>query len=147
MLAMTTSRRPRFRLTHDSDGYRVVRLESAEQIAVMQWAANAMRTWPELRLLYAIPNGGKRDAREAAHLKRQGVKPGVPDLCLACARDGFFGLYIEMKTPPNKPTHLQAAWHVGLREEGYRVEVCYSASEAIEVLRAYMQAAPTRIAA
>lgn len=147
MLAMATSRRPRFRLTHDSDGYRVVRLESAEQITVMQWAANAMRIWPELRMLYAIPNGGKRDAREAAHLKRQGVKAGYPDLNLDVARGGFHGLRIEMKTPPNKPTHLQAAWHVCLREQGFRVEVCYSATEAIEVLRAYMQAMPTRIAA
>ena len=80
MLAMTTSR-PRFRLTADKDGIaRIKRLESAEQIAVMQWSANAMRMWPDLRWLFAVPNGGRRDVAEAAHLKRQGVKRGVVDL-------------------------------------------------------------------
>jgi hypothetical protein len=147
MLAMTTSR-PRFRLTADKDGIaRIKRLESAEQIAVMQWSANAMRMWPDLRWLFAVPNGGRRDVAEAAHLKRQGVKRGVVDLFLPCARDGFIGLAIEMKVKPNALTEDQEIWLAGLSSLGWQTHVCYSATEAIEVLRAYMQAAPTRIAA
>lgn len=39
--------------------------------------------YPEYtNLLFAIPNGGKRNAREAARLKAEGVTPGVPDLFL-----------------------------------------------------------------
>ncbi len=145
MLAMTTSRRT-WRLTSPK-AHEVSPLESAQQIAVMQWAALASGQWPQLRLLQASANGGKRDAKTASHLKRQGVKPGYPDLALHVARDGYFGLFIELKRWPNKPTDLQAEWHEALRAEGHRVEVCYSATAAIEVLRAYMQAAPTRLAA
>ncbi len=144
---MTTSR-PRFRLTPTKDGIaRIKRLESAEQIAVMQWSANAMRMWPDLRWLFAVPNGGRRDFLEAVHLKRQGVKAGVVDLWLPCARDGFIGLAIEMKVEPNKLTEEQAIWLAGLSSLGWQTHVCYSATAAIEVLRAYMQAAPTRLVA
>lgn len=146
MLGMTTSRRPRFRLTAVNDGFRVVRRESAEQVTVVQWAALAARQWPELAMLHAIPNGGKRDAAEAAHLKRQGVKPGVPDLCLPVPRGGFVGLYIELKTWPNKPTDLQSAWHRLLSDAGHRVEVCFSADAAITILQAYVSARKTVIA-
>lgn len=31
---------------------------------------------------FAVPNGERRDARTAMHLKRQGVVPGVPDLVI-----------------------------------------------------------------
>jgi hypothetical protein len=38
-------------------------------------------TYPELRgLLFHVPNGGKRDGREAKKLKTMGVVPGVADL-------------------------------------------------------------------
>src|SRR5690348_18167176 len=46
-----------------------------------------------LRLLYAVPNGGDRNKIVAAKMKREGVKPGVPDYCLPGARSGFHGLY------------------------------------------------------
>ena len=142
MLAMSTFTRPRIprrlRLTLQ-DGYqRITRPESVEQIAVMQWAEKEAGRWPELRLLFAVPNGGKRDAKEAAHMKRQGVKPGVPDLMAPFARGGHIGLAIELKVWPNKPTDLQAAWHTALRAELWSVRVCYSATAAIEVIREYL---------
>ena len=52
--------------------------------------------------VFHIPNGGYRNAREAANLKRQGVKAGVPDLCIPVAKGGYHGLYIEMKTKKGK---------------------------------------------
>ena len=39
-------------------------------------------------LLYAVPNGGYRNAREAARFKAEGVRSGVPDLCLAVSNGG-----------------------------------------------------------
>lgn len=75
--------------------------EAQEQEAVIEWC-----DWKHIPI-FAIPNGGKRDAREAAHMKRQGVRAGVPDLCVPVARGGFHGLYIEMKVGKNKPTDKQ----------------------------------------
>ncbi len=56
--------------------------EASEQIKLMEWCKWQEHKYPELQLLYHIPNGGSRNAIEAKNLKRQGVKPGVPDLCL-----------------------------------------------------------------
>ena len=71
--------------------------EAQEQTTLFQWAAMMSGKWPQLRLCHAIPNGGSRNPIEARHLKEQGVKAGIPDLFLPCARGGFHGLYIEMK--------------------------------------------------
>ena len=59
--------------------------EEAEQAAIFEWAEYEKRKYPELELLYHVPNGGKRDAKTAAILKRCGVKAGVPDLVLPVA--------------------------------------------------------------
>ena len=71
--------------------------ESAEQQALFMWAALQSAAYPELTLLYHIPNGGSRHKAEAGRLKAEGVKAGVPDLCLPVARGGFHGLYVELK--------------------------------------------------
>ena len=67
--------------------------ESGHQEAIIEWCAWNMQQYPELELLYHVPNGGKRDKATAAVLKRQGVKAGVPDLVLPVARCGYHGLY------------------------------------------------------
>lgn len=114
--------------------------EAQEQCKLMAWAGHCLDAgiYPELEWLYAIPNGGKRDRAEAAHLKRQGVKPGVPDLCLPVPRGEFHGLYIEMKVGRNKPTENQLAWILGLKRNGYAVMVCYGAKEAQDAIRRYL---------
>ena len=43
--------------------------EHAEQVALVQWAAWKQGACPALRLLFAVPNGGKRDPVTAARLK------------------------------------------------------------------------------
>ena len=46
--------------------------EAQEQRFLFQWAGYAEQQFPELKLLHHVPNGGKRDARTAANLKRGG---------------------------------------------------------------------------
>ena len=113
--------------------------EAAEQQALFRWAAFARCNYPELDMLYHIPNGGSRNGKEAANLKRQGVKAGVPDLCLPVARGSYHGLYIELKYSKNKPTELQEGWLTRLRQQGYVAEVCYGWEYAAEVLKKYLE--------
>jgi hypothetical protein len=47
--------------------------ESAEQIALFQWANLSLKKHPELALLYHIPNGGLRNVVVAVRLKKEGV--------------------------------------------------------------------------
>ena len=89
-------------------------------------------------MIYHVPNGGSRNRIEAANLKRQGVKEGVPDLCLPVPKNGYHGLYIEMKFGKNKTTKDQEEWLKRLSQYGYKTAVCYGAEEAREVIKEYI---------
>lgn len=95
-----------------SRAYYRKRSEATEQERVINWATFYAKDFPELDLLHHIPNGGSRNQLEAANLKRQGVKAGVPDLCLPVARNGKHGLYVEMKWERTKPqTSRTGGWN------------------------------------
>ena len=112
--------------------------EHDEQVALFQWAALHQGRYPELGLLFAIPNGGKRDKLVAMQLQREGVKPGVPDLCLPVPSAGWHGLFIELKWGRNTTTDKQNEWLERLTEQGYLAVVCYGWQEAADVIRDYL---------
>jgi hypothetical protein len=112
--------------------------EESHQVALMCWAADNVVKYPALRWLFAIPNGGKRDRITAARLKAQGVKAGVGDLFLMCARRGFHGLFIEMKAGDNTLAEDQITFGADAVLCGYRYEVCYTWEQAVAVLQQYL---------
>lgn len=113
-------------------------IEDREQMFVFQWTELQSGKYPELSLLFHIPNGGKRDAREAARLKKMGVKAGVPDLFLPVARGKFHGLFIEMKSPEGTVSKFQTEWITELGKQGYDTAVCYGFEQAQEKLIQYL---------
>ena len=113
--------------------------EASEQRALFQWANIIVGQIPELTLLHHVPNGGKRDKVTAALLKAEGVKSGVPDVCLPVARGGYHGLYIEMKAGKNKLSVNQETWLKQLTLQGYCTAVCYGWHEAAEVITKYLK--------
>lgn len=118
-----------------------MKLEEHEiQKTLMRWVEMAAARHPELHLMHAIPNGGQRNKIVGAKLKAEGVKPGVPDLCLPVARGDHHGLYLEMKTPTGPVSNSQKQWHLDLREQGYRVEVCRSWHYAAAIICTYLTA-------
>ncbi len=116
-----------------------VPLEDVEQRMVFKWAELASATYPELRLLYAIPNGGKRAIKTAIALKAQGVKAGVPDMCLPVPRGGYHGLYVELKRQKGGTvSDYQKSWINALNNQGYKATVCRGAAEAMETISEYL---------
>lgn len=113
--------------------------EAEEQAALFQWAKLAEGSMPQLRLLFAIPNGGSRHRLEAANLKRQGLKAGVPDICLAYPKGVYHGLYIELKVGKNKPSQAQKEWLARLNSAGYMAVVCYGFQQAKETIEKYLK--------
>lgn len=113
--------------------------EAGAQEALFSWIAYQLGKYPELELAYHIPNGGKRNAREAANLKRQGVKAGVPDIHLPVARGRYHGLYIELKVGRNTQTEKQKEWQRKLTEQGYLSIVCYGWQDAAEHMVSYLE--------
>ena len=111
------------------------------QVELMSWCALMVykKVCPELRLIYAIPNGGHRHKLTGAKLKAEGVKAGVPDLCLPVARHGFHGMYLELKRDPKlKLSPKQKVWFQDLREQGYWCVKCGSFQEAVQELSSYL---------
>ena len=90
--------------------------------------------YPQYRLLlFAVPNGGHRNATEAKIMQAEGVTPGVSDLLLLVPRGQYHGLCIEMKTMSNKSdqTSDQWAWQKEVESQGYKYIVCRN-SEVFE---------------
>lgn len=94
--------------------------------------------------LFHIGNGGFRNAREAAKLKRMGVTAGVADLMLAIPAHGFAGLWIELKVPGGKLRPTQRTFLERMTIAGYATTVTYSEIETIERICDYLSG--TRIA-
>ena len=75
-------------------------LESWHQEMLIRTAALHERQHPELRYLFAVPNGGYRHKATAAAMQRQGCRAGVPDLCLPVPRGGYAAWYGEKFPSP-----------------------------------------------
>ena len=115
-----------------------MRSEDTEQINVVSWANWNMNRYPELKWLHHVPNGGSRNKQEAVKLKQMGVKAGVSDLCLPYPKGIYCGLYIEMKFGDNRQQVSQKEFLKDMAEAGHFVATCYSAEEAIEVIKKYL---------
>jgi hypothetical protein len=119
-------------------GGKLIASEEEEQITVFEWAERNKHRYPELALLYHIPNEGKRGRKAAGVLKAIGVKSGVPDLCLPVRRGRYGALYIELKAKDGKVSQAQGEWLDALTACGNAAALCYGADAAIMVIERYL---------
>jgi len=86
-------------------------------------------------MYFAIPNGGKRNLIVAKKLKAEGVKAGVPDICII--HDGMT-YFLEVKRPKTdtidkgRLSLTQKAMIERIKEAGAEVAVVYSVADVIE---------------
>lgn len=127
--------------------------EDGNQAALFCWAAIYVPRYPQLRNLFAIPNGGNRHIVEAIKFVGTGTRSGVPDIHLAWAmkyskfgiQTVYHALYIELKIEKYRNakdggcSKQQLDWHERLREAGYCVMVCYGWEEARNTLIDYLE--------
>lgn len=110
-------------------------LQQKTLINMVDWHA---KRHPDLAMLYAVPNGSARHKAVAGKLRAEGVRSGVPDLCLPVARGGCHGLYIELKTATGRVQASQRDWMARLEAQGYRAVVCRGWREAWAELTDYL---------
>jgi len=114
--------------------------EAEEQTMLFQWAEYQRLKYPQLALMFHVPNGGSRNLIEAKKFKQMGVKPGVPDIFLPVARGGFHGLFIEMKrSDGGRLSDSQANYIQKLRMQGYQAVICKGFEPAVSVIKAYLE--------
>lgn len=106
------------------------------QVACVRWFR---LQYPQLApLLFAVPNGGRRDASTGARLREEGVTAGVADLILMKPSAQSHALCIEMKTPKGRQQESQKAWERAVTAEGYRYEVVRSLDEFMATVARYL---------
>ena len=116
--------------------------EHYEQVKLFQWAKAQSSKYPQLTMMFAIPNGGQRNIVTATKLKAEGVKSGVPDIFLAFPSIGCHGLFIEMKSPKGKVSDNQRCWMAALSANEYLTACCHSFDEAKEIICEYLEIKP-----
>ena len=113
--------------------------EHGEQSCVIDWCKRMAGMYPELDLIFSVPNGAVISSYALVQkLKSEGLRPGVPDLCLPVAHHGLNGLFIEMKLPGGVASAEQKRFMNAVIEQGYEAVVCRSAEEAIDRLKEYL---------
>jgi hypothetical protein len=116
--------------------------EWEEQVALFERVAYAVKSCPDLQMLFHVPNGaGYLSPGMARRFKAMGVQSGVPDICMPVPKGGFVGLWVELKRKdacPSDTSQAQHGWHRALRGYGYRVEVCKGWEAAWAVIMDYL---------
>ena len=113
--------------------------EAMEHAKVIAWARANERNYPYLQLLHCSLNGVKMTKAQAGRAIAQGMLSGVPDLFLPVKNNNFVGLYIEMKSTKGRVSVEQSRYLKCAAENGYSVVVCYSAVEAINTIKSYLE--------
>lgn len=115
--------------------------EEDEQEDIFKTAQLLAARDPRWNLLSASMNGILTNAQFGAKLKRLGRKKGFPDLLLPVrSRNGSSGLFIELKRRSGGVlSESQQWWQSQLQAQHYRVEICYGAKHAIEVIKDYLK--------
>jgi hypothetical protein len=124
------------RALHNKEGKTKPRHEESKlQIACVEWFN---LQFPKL-VLFAIPNGGRRDAREAKIMKAEGVRAGVADLFLMFRAGGYAGLFIEMKYGDGRQSENQKWFEWAATNAGYKYVVCRSLEGFIRIIKDYLK--------
>ena len=127
--------------------------EDAEQAALFRMAALHEKQYPELALLFAIPNGSYKSPAARRLFKATGLRSGVPDLMLPVMRpvralagadyDLYAGLWIELKrTQGGVVSAEQKRWIADLNEQGYLAVVCAGWEAAWTAILEYLEGKP-----
>ena len=115
-------------------------LEKDEQKLLFQWAEFSVYKYPELALLFHIANEAKRSQRAGGELIAQGLRKGVPDICLPVPRGGYGALYIELKRQQGgRVSEEQRVWIDALNRAGNKAVICKGFEEAKKQIEEYLK--------
>ena len=76
---------------------------------------------------------------QAAWLKAEGMRAGVPDIVVAAPRGGYHGFFLELKTKTGKLSDSQKSMLFALAAEGYACGIARSVDDAVELINTYLE--------
>lgn len=98
--------------------------EHQEQAALFEYLELESGRHPEYRLAFAVPNGARTSMSVAKKLKAEGLRAGVPDVCIPIPSGKYHGMFLELKRLGGKPSDVQMEWLEALRNQGYYATIC-----------------------
>lgn len=134
-------RTPSLTLTAPKEFDPLEKIHQEKLIALCDQHAQMLRgPWANLSRLYHVQNSDGKVAIEIGMArKRQGLRPGVPDLRLDVPSRGYSGIVIEMKRfRSGQVTEHEADWLQWLATQGFRTVVCFGWRSAWEELLWYL---------
>lgn len=114
--------------------------EDYVQNQIWEWYTNTfcLKHHNPRNLIFSVPNGGKRDAREAKKLQLTGLLPGVSDLIVI--HNGVV-LFVEVKKPiGGRQEDAQKDFQMRVESLGFKYYIVRSLEE-------FQQTIPTTIRA
>lgn len=118
--------------------------ESQLQRACVKWFDLQYPVYKQL--LFAIPNGGKRNVLEASIMQAEGVRAGVADMFFSIAKHrlfkgsvDYYGLYIEFKIGNNKQSAHQVLFQNFVEDERYKYIIIRSFDEFKALIESYLK--------
>lgn len=90
------------------------------------------------RMLACVPNGGKRNAAEAAKLKQMGVRAGFPDLILLVPNRFYPFCGIELKAAKGRQSEHQKEYQKEFESIGAKYVVVRSLDEFMDEVNGYL---------
>jgi len=112
--------------------------EDSELINFFDWVRVQEKFDNRLSVIYHVANERKTSQRQGRIFKQKGVRSGVPDVCVPIPSGMYPGLYIEFKIKPNTLSDNQRKFIQTLISIGYLVTIAWSAKEAIQIVREYL---------
>ena len=109
-------------------------IESEIQQSVVQWFRMKYPNY----IIAAVPNGGFRNAREAAIMQREGVLAGFADLIIIAKQNILF---LELKTPIGVLSKKQKEFQEKVKNLGFQYVVCRSFDQAVMVIVSWIKKA------
>lgn len=114
--------------------------EADEQKLLFEWAEYAEVVFPELQLMFHIVNEGRRSYWAGRELQKQGMRAGVPDICLPVPRGKYAALYIEMKrSRGGRLSDAQKWWLEKLTAAGNLAVACHGFDSAKMTILDYLK--------
>jgi hypothetical protein len=112
--------------------------EYDHQCAFFAWCERHDARIPELKFIFAIPNGVKLSIGQAVKLKKSGVKRGVVDVFVSVPAHGYHGYYFDFKITGNTLSTEQSSWLASMQGYGYKTGTHYTWFSAAAAVLEYL---------
>ena len=115
--------------------------EANFQIAIAKYLDAKKVTWCH------VPNGIYSNPINISKFKKQGLKPGIPDVLIfeSDGRNFWDGFAVELKIGNNKPNQNQIRWMQKLNQHGWLCVWCNDLDSAIDAIDKYIAGETTTI--